>query len=68
MVHISPDYPTKKAFKQALMDGKIINVFMPGGIFPCPQNGRVAVEAPAYFHKWYAEVEIKDGRVVKVLG
>jgi hypothetical protein len=68
MVHISPDYPTKKAFKQAIVDGKIIMVYSAGGIFPCPQDGRVAVEAPAHFHKWYASVEIKGGQVVKVLG
>lgn len=67
MVHISPDFETKKAFKEAVKAGKKIRIYSPGP-FPVPVNGRVAVEAPARYHKWYASVIVKDGYVEKVLG
>lgn len=66
MVHISPDFSSKKSFKEAVKRGDLISVYSPGP-FPCQQNGRVVVEAPARMHKWYATVEIKDGYVKKVL-
>ena len=67
MVHISPDFPTKKAFKEAVAAGKKIRIYSPGP-FPVPVNGKAVVEAPANYHKWYASVIVKDGYVVKVTG
>lgn len=66
MAHISPDFKTKKAFKEAITVGKQIRVFSPGP-FPPKQNGIEYVEAPAEYHKWYAKVQVKDGVVTKVL-
>jgi len=67
MAHISPDFPTKKAFKEAFKSGKQISIFSPGP-FPMAQSGRTCVEAPASYHKWYAEVEYIDGIVTKIKG
>lgn len=67
MVHISPDFNTKKAFKEAVKRGDRISVYSPG-IYPAPKNGKCVVEAPARYHKWYATVEVKNGYVEKVLG
>lgn len=67
MVHISPDFPTKKAFKEAVAAGRKIRIYSPGP-FPVPQDGKAVVEAPANYHKWYAQVTVKDGIVVKVTG
>jgi len=67
MVHISPDFSTKKAFKEAVKRGDLISVYA-AGIYPAQKNGKVVVEAPAKMHKWYATVEVKDGYVKKVLG
>lgn len=67
MVHISPDFDTKKAFKEAVKAGRKIRIYSPGP-FPVPVNGRVVVEAPAHYHKWYAECDVKDGYIVKVKG
>ena len=66
MVHIIPDFSTKKAFKEAVKRGDKIKVNQPG-FYPAPQNGKCVVEAPAKMHKWYATVELKNGYVVKVL-
>jgi len=67
MVHISPDFKTKKAFKDAVKAGKLISIYSPGP-FPVPVNGNAVVEAPAGYHTWYASVVVKDGYVVKVTG
>ena len=66
-MYVSPNYPSKKALKEAVAAGKTVDVFSPGP-FPCPQNGRVAVEGPHYPqpHKWYAEVQVTNGRVTSV--
>lgn len=66
-MYISPNFKTKKALKQAVADGKIISVYAPG-LGSVSVNGRVAVEGPHYPepHKWYAEVTLTDGKVVKV--
>jgi hypothetical protein len=66
MVHIDPDFKTKKEFLEALKNGREIYIFSPGP-FPAPKNGRVTIEAPAEYHKWYCQVEIKDGRVIRVI-
>jgi hypothetical protein len=67
MVHISPDFPTKKAFLEALKIGRDIAVYQPG-IFPIAGNGTgvFTIEAPANFHKWYCTVVCENCRVIKV--
>jgi hypothetical protein len=67
MVHIDPDYPTKKAFKEAFAKGKDIYTYSPGP-FPSPSEGRVVVEAPARYHKWYATVIVKNNKIIKIVG
>ena len=67
MSHITPDYFTKKTFKEAVKSGQQIRVTQPGGIFPQEQDGVAYIEAPAEYHKWYSKVEIKNGIVTKVL-
>ena len=66
-MYVSPNYKTKKALKKALAEGVAVYAFSPGP-FPCPENGKVAVEGPHYPepHRWYATVEVKDKYVVKV--
>ena len=61
------DYPTKKALKEAVARGDRVGAWQPGP-FPAKQNGRAVIEGPQYPkpHRWYAEVELKDGLVVKV--
>lgn len=65
------NYKTKKALKDALAAGKIIEVYQPNGDIMgavAPQNGNVSLEGPHYPqpHRWYARAVIKDGRVISV--
>ena len=61
---------TKKELKQWLADGKRVTAFQPGGFFPSQTDGSAVIEGPHYPkpHRWYAQVMLKDGRIVKVTG
>jgi hypothetical protein len=67
-MYVDPNFKSKKELKEAVKEGKDVFVFSPGP-FPCPQNGDVSVEGPHYPkpHRWYARVEVKEGKVVRVL-
>lgn len=67
------NFKTKKEFKEAVANGKHVTIYQPGGLFNPPEaspcySGYAYVEGPHYPepHRWYAEVTIKDGAVVKV--
>lgn len=66
-MYVSPNFLTKKALKAAVAAGRQIRVFSPGLGVP-RSNGTEYVEGPHYPrpHSWYAQVEVKDGLVVKV--
>ncbi len=67
MAYTDTNFKTKKALKEAVAAGKAVTCFCPG-IGTVPTNGTVCIEGPHYPgpHKWYAEVEIKNGVIVKV--
>ncbi len=69
-MYVNPDYKTKKALKLAVEVGDIVTVYQPNNIFNVepPTDGIATVEGPHYPkpHKWYAQVEIKNSKVVKV--
>lgn len=66
-MYTDTNFKTKKAFKEAVAEGKQIRLFAPGLGSP-KENGQEYVEGPHYpaAHTWYAEVTMKDGIVVKV--
>mgnify|MGYP001565158991 CR=1 FL=1 len=66
-MYVSPNFKTKKELKEAVAAGKEVHIFSPGP-FPAPQNGRATIEGPHYPepHKWYAQVEVQDGVIIKV--
>lgn len=66
-MYVDPNFQTKKALKDAVKQGDVVTVYSPGP-FPCPKDGIVPVEGPHYPkpHKWWAEVEVRNGHVVKV--
>ena len=65
-MYVSPNFKSKKAFKEAVKAGQTVTVFSPGP-FPACQNGRETIEGPyPKPHTWYASVEVKDGKVVSV--
>lgn len=70
-MYTNQNFRSKKAFKDAVAEGKQItikdqSIFTPQDLSKF--SGRVAVSGPWYPepHKWYAEVDLKDGIVTKV--
>jgi hypothetical protein len=61
------NFKSKKALKDAVAGGKTVELYAPGLGEP-KRDGTEYVEGPHYPepHKWYAQVEMKDGKVVKV--
>lgn len=66
-MYTSVNFKTKKELKQAVADGQKITLFAPGLGAP-KADGTEYVEGPHYPqpHRWYAQVEMKGGYVVKV--
>ena len=62
-----PNFKTKKALKDAVAKGDRVTLYAPGVGAP-KDNGTEFAEGPHYPepHRWYAQVEVKDGVVVKV--
>ena len=68
MAYVGPDYKSKKDFKEAVLKGIQHFTYNPSGMFPTTQNGSDVIEGPHYPkpHKWYAQVEVLGGVVIKV--
>lgn len=67
MAYVNPNFKTKKALKQALLDGKSVEVYQPG-LGTVPVNGMVTIEGPHFPepHRWYAVGTMEDGKLVKI--
>ena len=67
-MYVTPNFKTKKALKEAVKAGNLVEVYAPGP-FPARLNGIDYVEGPHYPepHRWYAKILVKDGAVIKVL-
>lgn len=66
-MYTNKNYKTKKALKDDLAAGKEITIYSPGVGIP-KRDGMEFLEGPHYPepHKWYAQVEMKDGKVIEV--
>lgn len=67
------NFGTKKQLKEAVAEGQEVRIYQPGGMFDPPEanffyTGKAYLEGPHYPepHRWYAEVTMQDGIVVKV--
>ena len=67
-MYVRPNYASKRLLKDAVEAGDTVEVFSPGPS-PCPTDGIIAIEGPHYpsLHRWYAQVRVEAGRVVKVI-
>jgi hypothetical protein len=67
MAYTSINFKSKKAFKEAIAAGMKVTTWSPGP-FPVKLNGTDFIEGPQYPepHRWYAQVEVREGQVVKV--
>lgn len=66
-MYATTNFKTKKALREAVTSGQEVTIFAPGLGTP-KTDGVEYLEGPHYpaAHTWYATVEMKDGRVVKV--
>jgi hypothetical protein len=46
MSYVNPDYPTKRAFLEAVKAGVPMDTYNPSGMFPTVQDGTDVVEGP----------------------
>lgn len=63
------NFQTKKALKEAVASGKKVTIYQPGPFGGDDvKDGKYCVEGPHYPqpHKWYAQVVVENGYVVKV--
>ena len=67
MAYATVNFPSKKAFKEAVASGRDIGLYSPGP-FGVKDNGVESVEGPWYPkpHSWYAQVTVVEGVVTKV--
>lgn len=67
-MYVYPNFKTKKEFKEATRKQVPMELIQPGLGDPAPHNGTVTVEGPHYPepHRWYAQVTLRDGVIVKV--
>jgi hypothetical protein len=68
MSYVDPDYPTKKAFREAVNAGVEHFTYNPSGMYPVRVDGEDVIEGPHYpkAHRWYAAVTVVNGVVAKV--
>lgn len=66
-MYVSPNFKSKKALRDAVAAGRPVSVFAPG-LGEAPTTGKAYVEGPHYPepHRWYAAVDVVDGKVVRV--
>ncbi len=62
------NFKSKKDLKTAVASGDSIGCFQPGPFGPDVADGVHCCEGPHYpqAHRWYAEVTVKDGKIVRV--
>jgi hypothetical protein len=67
-MYVSPNFKSKKALRDAIALGQEITVFAPGLGTP-KTDGIETVEGPHYPapHSWYAQVEMREGKVVRLV-
>ena len=67
MAYVSPNFKSKKALKEALTSGQLVDVFQPG-LGTVPHDGTVTLEGPHFPepHRWYAVGTMEGGVLVKV--
>lgn len=69
MAYATGNPTTKKMLKEWVKSGKEVRIFNYSGMYPTTSNGVAHIEGPHYPkpHRWYAQVQVEDGKIVKVL-
>jgi len=63
------NFKSKKAMREAVKANANVEVYQPGPFGPDVKDGPASIEGPHYPapHTWYAAVEVKDGKIVRVV-
>lgn len=69
MAYTRENFKTKKALKEAVKAGEVVEVYQPGPFGPDVRDGQVVIEGPhnPEPHSWYASVMVENGRIVKIV-
>lgn len=67
-MYCTVNYKTKKALRDAITRGERVTIFAPGLGTPV-HDGIEYLEGPHYpeAHRWYAQVEMINGEVVRII-
>jgi hypothetical protein len=68
-MYTTTNFKSKKELKEAVAKGEKLTIFAPGLGTP-KSDGVETVCGPHYPkpHKWYAQIEMKDGLITRVIG
>jgi hypothetical protein len=66
MAYARENFRSKKALKEALAAGKVVEVYQPGPFGPSVKDGTAFLEGPHFpeAHRWYASCQVKGGVVI----
>jgi hypothetical protein len=69
MYTVSNQYRSGKQIKEDIKNGVVVRVFQPGPFGPDVRDGKGVIEGPhnPEPHRFYVQVEVKDGVAVKVV-
>lgn len=68
-MYASINFKTKKALKEAVAAGVVVDYYQPGPFGgEVPRDGWISIEGPHYPepHKWYARARVKDHQIIEV--
>lgn len=64
MPYTDENFPTKKALREAVAK-RDVPVHQPGPFGPTVRDGLCCIEGPHGYHRWYAQVTVKDQVIPK---
>ena len=64
-MYVSAKFKTKKSLKEAIKSGAEVYA-MSNSMHPESGTGRATLSMPVDYHRWYAQIEIENFKIVKV--
>jgi hypothetical protein len=64
-MYVSAKFKTKKSLKDAIKSGDEVYA-MSNSMHPESGTGKATLSMPVNYHKWYAQIEIENFKILKV--
>lgn len=64
-MYVSSKFKTKKSLKAAIAAGEEVYA-MSNSMFPESGTGKATLQMPVDYHRWYAQIEIVDWKIVRI--